>query len=334
MCGHKTNLWVAKGCPQKGILSPMLRSLVVDSLIRELNEKGFFCQGYSDDLTIMIRGKFESTLGDRMRSAVKLVEDWCHRNGLSVNPKKTELVLFSKRYTGSHLVGKLRLFGKTIELSSQVKYLGVILDSRLNWIAHVNDRAQKAITAFWICRNSFGRNWGLPSKAILWIYETVIRPMMTHGCVVWWPRLDIESARKAMMEVQRLVCICVTGAMKTTATAAMETLLGVPPVDLIVKAKAFATANRLAQNGLWAPNFRSGHGRISDLITDPIFAMPRDRIKPELSFVMNFQAIFPERQAWQNGLPEGLPDSEIIIFTDGSSRRLRGWCVCPKDWRR
>lgn len=318
VCGCKTNFWVAKGCPQGGILSPLLWSLVVDSLISELNGKGFFAQGYSDDLTIMIRGKFESTLGDRMRTAVKTVEDWCQRNGLSINPKKTELVLFSRRRTGSHLVGKLRLFGDDVELSSQVKYLGVILDSKLNWIAHVSDKAQKAMTAFWICRNSFGRNWGLPSKAILWIYETVIRPMMCHGCVVWWPRLNIETARKAMMEVQRLVCICVTGAMKTTATAAMETLLCVPPVDLIVKAKAFATADRLAQNGLWTPNFRSGHGKILNLISDPIFAMPRDRIKPELNFVMNFRTIIPERQAWLNGWPDGLPDSQLMMFTDGS----------------
>jgi len=156
-------------------------------------------------------------------------------------------------------VGFFRLFGKDIVPGTQVKYLRVALDSKLRWIEHVNDKAQKALTAFWICRNAFGKNWGLPSKAILWIYEAVIRPMMSHGCVVWWPRLDIARARKEIDEIQRLVCICVTGAMRTTATAAMEALLYVPLIQTIVKAKAFATADRLLQNDLWMSNFTTGH---------------------------------------------------------------------------
>lgn len=63
------------------------------------------------------------------------------------------IIIISRRRSGSDLVGKIRLFNKDIELSTQVKYLGVILESMLSWIAHVEDRAQKALTAFWICKN-------------------------------------------------------------------------------------------------------------------------------------------------------------------------------------
>lgn len=52
VCGIKTSLWVAEGCPQGGILSPILWCMVIDSLIRKLNENGFYAQGYSDDLTV------------------------------------------------------------------------------------------------------------------------------------------------------------------------------------------------------------------------------------------------------------------------------------------
>lgn len=157
----------------------------VDSFIGELNEEGIYAQGYSDDLTVLVREKFESTLGDRVRIALEVVERWCIERGLIVNPGKTDLVLFSRRHTGSNLVGTMKLFGANLELSPQVKYLGVTLDSKLNWIAHVEDKGRKALVAFWVCRNSFGRNWDLQSKAILWLYEAVIRPMISHGCVVW-----------------------------------------------------------------------------------------------------------------------------------------------------
>lgn len=45
VCGIKTSLWVAKGCPQGGILSPMLWCIVIDSLIRMLDESGIRAQG-------------------------------------------------------------------------------------------------------------------------------------------------------------------------------------------------------------------------------------------------------------------------------------------------
>ena len=247
---------------------------------------------------------------------MKIVERWYNEVGLKVNPGKKDLVLFSRRRTGSNLVGKIELFGVNLELSSKVKYLGVTLDSKLNWIAHTEDKGRKALAAFWICRKSFGRNWGLPSKAILWLYEAVIRPMISHGSVVWWPRLDVGRARRELGEIQRLVCICVTGAMKTTATAAMETLLNLPPLDLMVKAKAFATADRLKQNRLWTPNFNAGHGKIWKLISNPVFEMPRDRITPKIDFTRRFTAEFPSRQEWQNGWPDVVRGK--VRFTDGS----------------
>lgn len=113
-------------------------------------------QGYSDDLTILVRGKFKSTLGDRVRAALKTVENWCHEKGLKVNPAKTDLVLFSRRRTGSDLVERIRLFNVEVELSPQVKYLGDTLDSKLNWIAHVKDKRRKLWRLFGSARTPSG----------------------------------------------------------------------------------------------------------------------------------------------------------------------------------
>lgn len=109
----------------------------------------------------------------------------------------------------------------------------MILDSKLNWIAHVKDRAHKA-----------------DLQELL--REEVYRPerycrfmkLLSHGCVIWWPMLNIKSARDEVKKIQRLVCFCITGVMKTTATAGMEVTLAVLPVHTTVKAKA----DRLVQN--------------------------------------------------------------------------------------
>jgi hypothetical protein len=53
------------------------------------------------------------------------------------------------------------------------------------------------------------------------------------------------------------------GAMRTTPTNAMETLVGLPPLDAVVQGEARASAHRLWSLGSWSylrPN--NGHSRI------------------------------------------------------------------------
>ena len=85
--------------------------------------------------------------------------------------------------------------------------------------------------------------------------------------------------------------------MKTTATSAMEILIDIPPIKTVVEARAFMTADRLTQNGMWTTNFHSNHGKIKDLIKDHVFDrfMNRDRILPETSFERHFETIIPSR---------------------------------------
>ncbi len=86
-----------RGCPQGGVLSPILWKIVVDSLLYNLSNAGFEVQGYADDLAIMVRGKFDSTIRDRMMIAMDTVFGWCQEHGLSVNPSKTVLVPFTRK---------------------------------------------------------------------------------------------------------------------------------------------------------------------------------------------------------------------------------------------
>jgi len=46
--------------------------------------------------------------------------------------------------------------------------------------------------------------------------------------MVWWPRVK-NVRRMELSKVQRLACLAITGSMKTTPTAVIEVLLGLPP---------------------------------------------------------------------------------------------------------
>jgi hypothetical protein len=113
---------VARGCPQGGVLSPLLWCLVVDKLITGLNEGGIYGQGYANDICHLAVGKFPNTVSGLLQWALRSVEVWCDGHGLSVNPDKTGLVAFTRRRKLSGFF-EPRLFGTTLRCSRLTKYL-------------------------------------------------------------------------------------------------------------------------------------------------------------------------------------------------------------------
>jgi hypothetical protein len=60
---------------------------------------------------------------------------------------------------------------------------------------------------------------------IYWIYTVVVRPTVTYAATVWWPRVRLKTRQAELNKVQRIVCLGITGEMRTAPTAAVEVLL-------------------------------------------------------------------------------------------------------------
>jgi hypothetical protein len=67
--------------------------------------------------------------------------------------------------------------------------------------------------------------------------------------LVWWKRTHLNTVKKQFGHIQRTTCLGMTGCMSTTPTAAMETFLGLPPLQLGVEKEARQNANRLHCSG-------------------------------------------------------------------------------------
>jgi hypothetical protein len=115
---------VRRGCPQGGVLSPLLWSLVVDSLLDELNSQGLYCQGYADDGAILVSGPDLDVVCGLVQTALSAVEP-CRGQGLGVNPTKTELILFTRRKNRDGFLPPT-FYRQQLTLVNQVKFLGVI----------------------------------------------------------------------------------------------------------------------------------------------------------------------------------------------------------------
>jgi hypothetical protein len=101
-----------------------------------------YCPGYADDICLLAVGKFQNMVSQLMQRALYTVEIWCSDVGLSVNPNKTNLVIFTKNRKLSGFFEPL-LIGDTLHHSELVKYLVVTLGIRLTWREHVNIKVRK-----------------------------------------------------------------------------------------------------------------------------------------------------------------------------------------------
>jgi hypothetical protein len=203
-------------------------------------------------------------------------------------------------------------------MATEVKYLRLTLDKGLTWKTQLGNVINKAYRAFWTCKGTFGKTWDLKLKVLHWIYIMIIRPILTYGAMVWWTRINYVS-RMELNKLQRLACQAMKGEKKTTPTAAMEVLLGIPPLHVVIEAQAQAGIYRLMCNQQWRPRSTNyGHAKKSrDMEQEPIILMGTDRMIPRYVFYKPFKVHLSRRHEWQNGFN---PDNKggLVWYTDGS----------------
>jgi len=77
-----------------------------------------------------------------------------------------------------------------IEHVTTFKLLGITLSSDLSWEAHINAICAKVAPRLYYLKQL--RRAGLPSGGfLLYLYLTVIRPVLEYGCVVWHHGLTV-----------------------------------------------------------------------------------------------------------------------------------------------
>jgi ribonuclease HI len=316
--------WIVKTtsrrCPQGGVLSPLLWALVVDDLLDLLTKAGFEVQGYAVDLVIIIRGKYGSVISDRVQLALDRDTRWCLKEGLSVNPLKTSIIPFTKKLN----LGDLRtptMNSEVIEFKTETKYLEVILDKPLTWNAHLKRMSEKANLSWWQCSKLCGKNWGLRPKMLHYLYTTVVRPASAYACQVWWPKVKQAGARLELQRIQRTPCMSITGAFKTTPSAALEALLNLPLLDLFMEGEARNSSYRLIcleQNNLKNMWFDKSHPQIfHELNNNFILGMPLDLVVPKFNFNISFTTNIPSLDEWMS-TSHAFINGDVVWYTDGS----------------
>ena len=93
---------------------------------------------FADDTSIFFEHSDLDALTSHLNDQLKNVSTWLKANELSINVKKTKVMIFRPRQITLLVTSQIVLENKVLEQVDNTKFLGVYIDQHLDWKTHVN----------------------------------------------------------------------------------------------------------------------------------------------------------------------------------------------------
>lgn len=178
---------IKKGVPQGSIIGPLLYIIYTQDLPTALKNPNVTPVLFADDTSIIVRDNTENALKNDIVDTVGTLRDYFASNNMKVNIEKTQLICFTTGYQDLHLT--VNLFGSTLQNSDNIKFLGVKIDSHLNWKAHINTLANK-IASFCYALRMISSS--VNEEAALMAYHAYVVSRIRYGIIFWGNSTEVS----------------------------------------------------------------------------------------------------------------------------------------------
>ena len=176
---NSTTEHVTCGVPQGSVLGPLLFLLYINDLPNISKVLKFYL--FADDTNIYYESKNLNNLEKIMNKKHEKLYEWLSINRLSLNISKTNFVIFhppnKPKIPVTILINK-----HAIDESNHVKYLGILIDSKLTFKNHIEELNKKVARAVGVL---YKLRPYVTTKILTSVYYAIIYPFLSYGIVVW-----------------------------------------------------------------------------------------------------------------------------------------------------
>ena len=136
--------------------------------------------------------------------------------------KQANEVIFSRRSKIDLSYPSVKFNNNDIATCSDQKHLGIVLDSKLNFASHVNQKIKKYNKLIGLIRRL---SVHLPRNALLTIYKSFVRPNLEYGDILY-DKPDNQNFQSKLEKVQYRACLAITNAIQGTSKERIYDELG------------------------------------------------------------------------------------------------------------
>jgi hypothetical protein len=196
---------ISAGVPQGSILGPLLFNIFMHDIPIPQNSTLAL---YADDTTIITQSFDILEAYQNLQNATNEVVNWFYKWNLCLNSNKSEAKIFTLRRP--QVPPAILINNSTINWNPPdqgVKYLGVLLDKKLNFNLHINSKLNQAYSRLSILFPILNKNSTLRSQYGILIYKTILRPLLLYACQVWGTSISSTKISKLQVFQNKVIRI-------------------------------------------------------------------------------------------------------------------------------
>lgn len=194
---YSSSLQVQAGVPQGSVLGPLLFLLYMNDIISA--DLRAFLTLFADDTTILVSGLNIADVLAKAAEVMSFIQNWFKTNKLCLNQTKTSYIYFNSPHSSLPHIKTLNL---SISPTAEVKFLGLVVDSKLTWKTHIQSLISKLSKAVFAV-NSVRRNVSF-STALL-SYFSYFHSVMSYAIVYWGYSPEVKSVFRLQKRAVRAV---------------------------------------------------------------------------------------------------------------------------------
>ena len=167
------------GVPQGSILGPLLFLIYINDLS---NAESSCPRLFADDTCLVVSNLCLIELEKNCNTEMQNLLHWCSANALEINPNESAIVTLPPKLRSPFPVLNIYYNNALIEMCASSKYIGINLDTKLDFKSHIVNIETKISRSVGILSKL---RFLFPSSTLLLLYFRFIHPHLLYGLPLW-----------------------------------------------------------------------------------------------------------------------------------------------------